>query len=109
MTEQQIEFENALNGISGPLQFVSKNEFERLDRVKGLEQTLQTGLVRAMEVATPPPLKETIRALLKWVPKDSSSREQRIDSLLKLQDGLSSISVGAEVAVSLQPSTKDQK
>ena len=78
---EHVEYREMLVAIARPLQFVSRNNFENLARVKDLENTLARAAGRAIEHAPSQEIVEQLHAFLKALPAPNAPTPKRVSTL----------------------------
>ncbi len=81
MAEPDNELDRALCALEKPLRFASRHEFENLERVKDLEETLRRAAERARDLSAGSPLEQTVLDVLDHIPKPGVRREARVAAL----------------------------
>ncbi len=71
------ELERALEALAAPLRFISRNDYEHVDRVKDLDGTLKRAIAHAQEVA-PEVWRPRLARLAEHVPPPEAPRAERI-------------------------------
>ena len=84
-------FLQALAAIENPLRFASRNQFENLQRVRDLENTLARAAGRARESAPSPALAKELDAFLSLLPAPNEALGARVQGFQKCVEQLTGI------------------
>ncbi len=75
------EFLRALSALENPIEFAARDGFERLERVKGLENTLARAAGHARGLAPNPEAAALLEGLVDALPSPAQSRDHRVEAL----------------------------